>query len=246
MAPVSLRFLGSGDAFGSGGRFHTCLELSGGGEPLLIDCGATAFVALKRAHIDSRSLRYVALSHLHGDHFAGLPFLILDGKFAERTAPLLIAGPAGTQERLDQALEALYPGSASGKRPFELRFLVLADREPCELGPATLTPFTVRHESGAQAYALRIEYGGKVTTYSGDTEWTDTLLEAADGADLFVCEVSFFEKEVPYHIDYGTLAAKRAELSCKRIVITHMSEEMLASLDKVEIEAATDGAVVTV
>ena len=76
---VRVTFLGSGDAFAGGGRFQACLHLAGGADPLLLDCGATTLVALKRADIDPSSVGFVALSHLHGDHFAGLPWLILDG-----------------------------------------------------------------------------------------------------------------------------------------------------------------------
>src|SRR5262249_46224011 len=99
VASVRLRFLGSGDAFASGGRSHTCFLLDGGLEPLLIDCGPTALVALKREHIDPASIGTVALSHLHGDHFGGLPWLVLDGQFADRTRPLLVGGPPGTETR---------------------------------------------------------------------------------------------------------------------------------------------------
>src|SRR5262245_49105183 len=186
MAVVRVRFLGSGDAFASGGRFNACFHLEGGPEPMLIDCGATALVALKRERIDPASIGCVALSHLHGDHFAGLPWLILDGQFANRTRPLLIAGPPGTETRLGQAFEALYPGATSVERAFGIRVVELTERAPSELGPGVVTPFEVVHSSGAPSYALRVEYGGKVLAYSGDTEWTDTLLDVARGADLFV------------------------------------------------------------
>lgn len=245
MAWVRLQFLGSGDAFASGGRLQACLHLDGAREPLLIDCGATTLVACKRAGIDPRDLGWVALSHLHGDHFAGLAFLLLDGRFAARTKPLVIAGPAGTRERLDRTLEALYPGSTSAQRPFETNFVTLREGKPCELGAAVLTPFEVRHHSGAPSYALRVSYGGKVIAYSGDTEWTDSLLAVARGADLFVCECNFFDGKVPGHLDYRTLAAKRDQLECERVVITHMGEEMLAHLDGVDVEAAADGMVIT-
>jgi ribonuclease BN (tRNA processing enzyme) len=244
MGRVRLQFLGSGDAFASGGRLQTCLHLDGAGEPLLIDCGATGLVALKRAGIDPADIGPIALSHLHGDHFAGLPFLILDGQFARRTRPLRIAGPPGAQERIEQTLEALFPGAAAAKRSFETQFEELEERSPCDLGAAVITPFEVRHPSGAPAYALRIEYGGKIIAYSGDTEWTDSLLAAAQGADLFICEAYFYEKRVPYHLDYQTLLAKRAELECERVVITHMSEDMLARLDEADLEPAADGAVI--
>jgi ribonuclease BN (tRNA processing enzyme) len=241
---AQITFLGSGDAFAGGGRFNACLHLNGGEEPMLLDCGATGLVALKRAGIDPASIGWVALSHLHGDHFAGLPWMILDGQFAKRTRPLVIAGPPSTRDRLGQAFEALYPGASGTERSFETRVLELAERVPCEVGPARITPYEVRHGSGAPAYALRVEYGGKVIAYSGDTEWTDALLEVARAADVLVCECNFFEKEAPGHMNHRTLIEKRAQLDCERIVITHMSEDMLGRLDETPFESAADGAVI--
>jgi ribonuclease BN (tRNA processing enzyme) len=244
MAAVRVRFLGCGDAFASGGRFQTCLHLEGGREPMLIDCGATSLVALKRERIDPASIGCVALSHLHGDHFAGLPWLILDGQFSGRTRPLVIAGPSGTQGRLRQAFEALYPGATSVERPFEVRVVALAERAPCELEPAVVTPFQVLHSSGAPSYALRVEYGGRVIAYSGDTEWTESLLDVARGADLFICECNYFAKRVPGHLQYRTLARHRPRLQCERMVITHLSEEMLAREDELGVQSAADGLVI--
>ena len=241
---MQLTFLGSGDAFASGGRFQACLHLAGGAEPLLVDCGATTLVALKRAEIDPSSVGFVALSHLHGDHFAGLPWLILDGQFSGRTRPLRIAGPPGAGERVNRTFEALYPGATSVERAFETTYGEFSDRTPYELGPARITPFEVRHSSGAPSYALRVEYGGKVIAYSGDTEWTDALIDAADGADLFVCECNFYDTKAPGHLDYETLIEHRGELDAERIVLTHMSEQMLGHLGDVEFEAASDGAVI--
>jgi ribonuclease BN (tRNA processing enzyme) len=244
MSSVRLRFLGSGDAFASGGRFQTCFHLDGGEEPMLIDCGATALIALKRERIDPASIGWVVLSHLHGDHFAGVPWLILDGQFAHRERPLVIAGPPGTDERLRRAFEALYPAAPDADRPFEVRVVELAERVRRDLGPAVVTPFEVKHGSGAAPYALRIEYGGKTIAYSGDTEWTDSLVEAARESDLFVCECNYYDKRVPGHLDYRTLESRRRQLDCRRLVITHMSEDMLGRLDQLEVEAADDGMVV--
>jgi ribonuclease BN (tRNA processing enzyme) len=244
VASVRLRFLGCGDAFASGGRFHTCFHLDGGPEPMLIDCGPTALVALKRERIDPASIGCVALSHLHGDHFGGLPWLVLDGQFANRTVPLLIGGPPGTETRFRQAFEALYPGADSVERPFDMRIVELAERARSELGPAVVTPIEVVHSSGAPSYALRVEYGGRVIAYSGDTEWTDALLDISRGADLFICECNFFDRRVPGHLDYRTLAEQLPRFECGRLVITHMSEEMLGRVDEVDVETATDGLVI--
>jgi ribonuclease BN (tRNA processing enzyme) len=201
---------GSGDAFGSGGRFQTCLLLRGAGRLFLIDCGASSLIAMKRAGVSPREIGCVVLSHLHGDHFGGIPFLILDAQFGCRTEPLVIAGPPGVRTRVEAAMEVLFPGSSAVRRRFELEFIELQDRLAAGVGAATVTPFLVQRASGAPPYALRVEYSGKILAYSGDTEWTESLVEVARGADLFVCEAYTFEKKIRYHLDYRTIVDRRA------------------------------------
>jgi ribonuclease BN (tRNA processing enzyme) len=246
MTPVCLTFLGCGDAFSSGGRLHTCFHLDGGDEPLLIDCGATTLVGLKRHQIDPGSISWVALTHLHGDHFGGLAWLIIEGRLSQRARPLVIGGPTTTAERLERAMEALYPGSGTAQKPFDIRHLEYSDRTPCQLGPARVTPFEVIHSSGAPSYALRVEYGGKVIAYSGDTEWTDNLIDAARDADVFICESNFLREAGPGHLSYRIITQKRPQLQCRRLLLTHMGDDVLAHLSELEIETAADGTVIEV
>src|SRR5262249_57667383 len=114
-------FVGSGDGFGSGGRFQTCIRLHDDGYTALVDCGATSLTAMKAQHLDPSEADAVVISHLHGDHFGGLPLLILDGQFSRRTRPLTVLGPAGTGERLHAAMETLYPGSTAVQRRYSPR-----------------------------------------------------------------------------------------------------------------------------
>ena len=241
---MQLQFLGSGDAFGSGGRFQTCLCFSGRDGTLLIDCGTSSMIAMRRAGVDPAEVGWVLLTHLHGDHFGGLPFLILDGQFRHRTRPIVIAGPPGVRERVEAAMEAFFPGSTSITRRFATEFVELPERLPTPVGPAVVTPFAVRHVSGAPSYALRVEYAGRVVAYSGDTEWTEALIDAARGADLFVCEAYFFEKKIKCHLDYRGLREHRAELDCRRLILTHMSQDMLNHVGEAEFECAEDGQIV--
>jgi ribonuclease BN (tRNA processing enzyme) len=245
---VRITFVGSGDAFAGGGRFQACILLTAadGTQPLLLDCGATSLVALKRLQIDPASIGHVALTHLHGDHFGGLPWLILDGQFAKRTRPLEIIGPPGTKPRVNQAFEALYPGASTAERPFETRFAEFTDRIAEEHGPATITAYPVRHTAATAPHALRVEYAGTTIAYSGDTEWTDALIEVSHDADLFICECNFFDTKAPGHLDYQTLLEHRASLTAERIVLTHMNEDMLAHAGDLAFETAHDGATIDI
>jgi ribonuclease BN (tRNA processing enzyme) len=238
---MRVRFLGSGDAFGSGGRLQTCILMEVGGCHCLIDCGASSLIALKRAAVAPNDIDAILISHLHGDHFGGIPFLILDGQFSRRSRPLLVAGPPGLTDRVTQAMEVFFPGSSQAPRKFATDFLELTEGTPTPVGPLRVTPYQVLHACGAPPYALRVEIEGRTIVYSGDTEWTDRLLAAVAGADLFISEAYFYDKSVPFHLDYVTLARHRSQLGCRRLIVTHMSADMLARVADLPVEAAHDG-----
>jgi ribonuclease BN (tRNA processing enzyme) len=242
---MEFRFIGSGDAFGSGGRFNTCFLVTGAHSRFLIDCGASSLVALKQAAIDLASIDAVVVSHLHGDHFGGLPFLLLDARLmTKRTRPLLLCGPPGLEERLRATQEALFPGSSERPLGFEVQHRALDAGTRCDAGSFAVTPFPAVHDAGAPCYSLRIECEGKVIAYSGDTEWSDALAAAARGADLFICECSSWQQPSKGHIDYQTLAPRLAALGAKRVILTHMNPDMLERRSALAHETASDGMVV--
>jgi ribonuclease BN (tRNA processing enzyme) len=242
MDQVRIRVLGCGDAFGSGGRFQTCFMVTSARGCCLIDCGATAMVAMRRFDVDPGSIDAVFISHLHGDHFAGLPFLLLQQHFIGRRDRLLtIAGPPGTRLRLLAALDVMFPGSASMEWRFALHFMEFTAGNTEQLGPFAITPLPVVHPSGGPSFALRVEVDDRIIAYSGDTEWTDTLIDVGHGADLLISECYSFETKPKFHLDYRTLHSHLSKLDAKRVLLTHMGEEMLARLDKVTVDAAEDG-----
>ncbi len=244
---MQVRFVGSGDAVGSGGRWQTCIQVSAGGQVLLVDCGATTLAALKTQGLDPGDISAVAITHLHGDHFGGLPFLILDAQFSGRSAPLLIAGPPGTAARLGQAMEVLFPGSSSVHRRFPVEVTELpTDGTPAPLGAAVVRGWEVEHASGAPPLALRVELAGVSFAYSGDTQWTPVLARAARGADLFAAEAYTFDRPIRYHLNYTTLRAHLDEIEASRVVLTHMSADMLGRLTEAEVPAAYDGMTIDV
>lgn len=245
---MRLQFLGCGDAFGSGGRFNTCFHVTGARTNLLIDCGASSLIAMKKFAIDRNAIDTILVTHFHADHFGGLPFLMLDAQFySKRARPLTIAGPPGLPDWFARARETSFPGSSAVKPRFELILRELKQRERVEIGGIAVTPYPVSHgNEGGPFFAYRVEAEGKTICYSGDTEWAETLIEAAGGADLFVCECYFFDKPVKLHLDLKTLQQHLPRIAAKRVILTHMSDDMLSRLRDVTYETAEDGKVVTI
>ena len=239
---MQLRFVGCGDALGSGGRFNTCFHVTGTSVNFLIDCGASSLPALKRLHIAREAIDLILITHFHGDHFGGLPFLLLDGQFTRRSRPLVIAGPVGIETRLANLMEALFEHSSKTKQRFDLSVVALEPEQSRTFGEVKVTPYPVVHgESGGPFLAYRIEAEGRVIAYSADTEWTETLIPAARGADLFIAEAYYYDKIVKNHLSLKTLEAHLPEINAKRLVLTHMSEDMLSRLGKLPYTAAEDG-----
>jgi ribonuclease BN (tRNA processing enzyme) len=243
---MQLRFVGCGDAFGSGGRSNTCFHVTGEQVNFLIDCGASSLPALKRQGIALDAIDLILITHFHGDHFAGLPFLLLDAQFTRRTRPLVIAGPRGIEARLTQVMEALFEHSSTTKPRFDLSVVALNAEETRQFGAVKVTPFAVVHgASGGPFLAYRIEAEGRTIAYSADTEWTETLIGAARDADLFVAEAYTYDRVVKNHLDLKTLIAHLRDINARRLVLTHLSDDMLGRLDHLGYEAAHDGMIVT-
>jgi len=105
---VRVTVLGSGDAFGSGGRLHSGYLVEAPGTAFLVDCGPSVLQAMKRIGKDPAALDFVLLSHLHGDHFGGVPFLFMEYRYLhDRTCPFAVYGPPGTERRVRMLFAAL-------------------------------------------------------------------------------------------------------------------------------------------
>jgi ribonuclease BN (tRNA processing enzyme) len=242
---MNLQFVGCGDALGSGGRFNTCFHVTGDAVNFLIDCGASSLPALKKFGIARDGIDLVLITHFHGDHFGGLPFLLLDAQFTRRTRPLTIAGPNGLKRKLEHLMEALFENSSKTQQRFALEVVELEPEQTRAFGAVGVTPFPVVHgESGGPFLAYRIEAEGRTVTYSADTEWTDTLIPAARDADLFICEAYYYDRAVKNHLDLRTLEKHLPEIKPKKLILTHMSDDMLGRLAQLSHMAASDGLVI--
>jgi ribonuclease BN (tRNA processing enzyme) len=237
-----LRVLGSGDAFNAAGALHSAYLLEAPKATLLVECGATVLAGLKRAAIDTGSIDAVLISHLHGDHFAGIAYLYLEYVFANpRTRPLILAGPPGLERKVRTVYETLYSERIFHKINFELRYMEIAPGDELDVGAFAVSAFQVPHSADPWSLGYRIKTpDGRLMVFSGDSAWTDEFVEQSRGADLFLCECCSIKPAAPIHTSYEEIMANRERFECKRIVLTHLGLDV-RQRDDLELERAEDG-----
>jgi ribonuclease BN (tRNA processing enzyme) len=241
---VTLTFLGTGSASAPGGRSHSAVLVRSAVGIVLLDLGSAAFPPLMRA-IDPRDIDAVLVTHLHGDHFGGSPFLILQQGFDRRTRPLVVAGPPALEARLRDLSLALYADFYRDPFPFATPFVRFAEGEHDVAGHA-VTAVRVAHSPGSDPFGVRLRIDGKVIAYSGDAEWSAALPALADGADVFICECTTYEQRWPGHLSAVELADRRDELRTPRLVLTHLGPEAVARRADLPYEVAEDGMTIAI
>jgi len=237
-----VKFLGTGDAFNTRAQCHACHLVRSDSATVLLDCGPSALLALKREGLSADDIDTVLLSHLHGDHFAGVPFLLLASVYdTPRQRPLTVVGPPGTRERIDALYGTLYKEISQRPLPFPFHCIETAGGEPIELDGLIASGFRVPHQEREVSLGLRVELDGKTILYSGDTGWTEDLVEQSRETDLFICECCFYETRVDFHLDYPQIREHRDRFGCKKLVLTHVGREVIAHLDEIADTISIDG-----
>lgn len=239
---MRIQFLGTGDAFCSGGRFQTCFQVTADNFNFLIDCGATSLLAMKAGDMASDLIDGIIISHFHGDHFGGLPYLLIDANYqAKRTRPMLIAGPPGVEKSVQNLLSVLYPTVKIAELSFEVIFKQFNSDNTIEFGPLAIETYPVIHVEEALPHGIRVLFKDQCLAFSGDTGWTDNLYQIASNADLFICECNYFKTVSTSHLNYPTIVSNLNKLNCKRIILNHLGPEMLDNMNSVNLECSYDG-----
>jgi ribonuclease BN (tRNA processing enzyme) len=201
---------------------------------------------MKRAAVDPLRLDAIFLSHLHGDHFGGIPFFFIEYIYQRpRNRPLHIAGPVGTEERVCELFRLMY-GAAGVKELPPVKFHVLEAEMRALIAGIEIFSFRVPHQVSDISLALKAGYDGKQILFSGDSAWTERFIDEARGVDMFLCECSHYDRGGGNHIRYLTLQENLARLECKRLVLTHLGDDMLARRNELAAVCADDGMVIEI
>jgi ribonuclease BN (tRNA processing enzyme) len=239
---MKVHVLGCGDAFGSGGRNHSGYLVEATDKLFLLDCGPTSLLAMKRLGFDPARLNAILLTHLHGDHFGGLPFFFIEFLHqTERKEPLHVAGPPNTENRVRQIFDVMYGNGESSRELPPTVFHTLAPGKAVSVHGIDVFSFRVPHQVQEISLGLKVTYQGKQILFSGDSAWTDQFLIHAHGCDLFLCECSFYDQDSSNHMNYRQLRSRLSDSNCKKIVLVHMGDVMLSHARESVYTTAEDG-----
>ncbi len=234
---TNLIFLGSGDAFSAGGRFYSSLLIVHENEKILVDVGPTTTTALRKLNVSFNEISYIFITHSHGDHVAGLPFLFLEFQYrVPLKPPITIVGAPGIEGKLENLTETMYESLSKSDRRFQTKYLTLENR--LIFDSFSVEGFPMSHEPLSLGY--RFHFGNKILAITGDTEWNMNIPKLAEGADLLIIECSFFDLNVPGHLSYRTIDKRLNSLKNDRTLLYHLGQDVLKHTTDIKLELAQD------
>ena len=142
-------FLGTGASVPSRERGLPAMAVRHGREVVLFDCGEGTQRQLMVSPLSFMKVKAVFVTHLHGDHFLGLPGLLLTMGLSGRTEPLRIVGPTGIESLLRSIL-----GACGDSLPFELAITESAGGESFRFSGFCVTAFPTRHGVPSVGFAF--------------------------------------------------------------------------------------------
>ncbi len=241
--PITLTILGTGDAFASGGRAQAGYLFDAGGKRILLEAGPGILAEMKRHGIEADSLDAIIISHLHGDHFGGLPFLFLEYMWERpRKHPVIVAGPKNLEQRTWILMRAMFSRFNLKKLQKKVKWLVLEPGKGIKLAGVKLNTIRSPHTKPDISLSFRLGFDGKTLVFTGDSGWNEELLQFSAGANLLLCECTYFESaHLRFHMNYPELKRNRGRFDVGRMVLTHIGRETLEHAPEIEIEMAFDG-----
>jgi len=219
--PLELTFLGTGNAFAPT-RYWSSFLLN---DRYLFDAPPTLLPHLKKLKKDAGEIDVIFISHFHGDHFFGLPFLLLEyAEMHPRSKDLTIVGPPGVAKRARTITDQAFSNVFRKDRGYDLTFVEVHDGATGEVAGCRWTACEVVHVPNLECFGYRVDCGQGTVAYSGDTSLCDALVPLADGADVFVAECSCWDERCgAIHLTPKNIDHLRKHISpSTKFILTHI------------------------
>ena len=218
---MEITFLGSGNAFAAEGRYWSSFLVD---KKYLFDAPPTLLPHLKQLEVPLTGIEVIFLSHHHGDHFMGVPFLFLEYMYmTERTNDLYVVGPPGVQEWIEDFADRCYPNIArdAGYRR------IYIDANPSQeqkAGPVSFWSVPMCHVTESMdAFGYRATIGGKTVAYTGDTMFCEEVISLAKDTDVFIVDCTYSDGCGPEHMGLDDVKVIRKRIAPETtMVLTHL------------------------
>jgi ribonuclease BN (tRNA processing enzyme) len=197
MRGLNFTFIGTGNAFAPNGSCYNGFLV---GSRYLFEAPPTAVMAMNKLGVDINELDTIGISHHHGDHFLGLPFVLLHWKFLGRTKPVRIVGPPGTRSLAEDIGTRVYPGLLD--IDYEIEWVEARPGEKVKAGALHLEPVEVKHDlrlDWTLGYACELD--GRRFAYTGDSAYCEGVEDLARDVDVLVSECASLDETIEVHMN---------------------------------------------
>jgi ribonuclease BN (tRNA processing enzyme) len=226
MSHLDVAFIGTGNAFAPGGLCWNGFVVDG---RFLFEAPPQALQSLNRMGLDPNDLDAVILSHHHGDHFLGLPFILLHWKYFGRSRPAAVIGPPGTRDLATTIGRSVYPGLFD--ITYDLQWVELGDGETAEAAGMRIVARRVEHDHRLSlnlGYTCRL--GDRTFSYTGDTGFCEAVIDMARESELLIAECSSVDERVPIHLNLvdDIPRVRDAMQPGSQLILTHLTPAVSA------------------
>lgn len=223
MAELTLTFIGVANAFATGGASWSSFLLN---KSVLFEAPPQVLMSVQTAGIDPNYIEVVLISHHHGDHFYGLPMLMLWWKWMDRMTPVTIVGPPGTERILRDITRETFPWLFDV--PYDITWIEAVPGIPFEAGGISITPLEMSHDDTLNAcLGFQCEVAGRYFGYTGDTVYCESVERLARWSEILVAECASYSGN-PVHMDFiHDLPRVRALMRPEaHLLLTHIDPEV--------------------
>ncbi|MFN3603731.1 MAG: MBL fold metallo-hydrolase [Leptonema sp. (in: bacteria)] len=217
--------IGSGNAFNTDARGHCSFLLD---SIFLIDCGPTILLKRESLNIDFSKIKVVLITHFHGDHFAGLPFLVLYFEYIlKRKEILYILGPKHIKNQYWALMNLIYPNININ---FTIEFVEIQNTYTFQ--NYQITPYPITHKEESIGY--KIFDGNHSFAFSGDTILDENVYPLYDNIDVGIIELSLKENaNHTSHVSLEELILNRSKIKAKKLYFNHLYDELAEEVRKI-------------
>lgn len=217
---MKLTVLGSGTAAPRLDRNMSGYLLEAGNKKLLFDSGAGTIRQLLKLKVDLQDIDHIFYTHLHNDHISDLGAIIWCNNYGiYRKKPLNIYGPPGFKKYFKILLTKILKPT---KLIFKIHVRELKDNSLLKLGDIKIKTKKVNHMGPSTGY--RIEYKNKAVVYSGDLQYSPSIVNLAENSDLLILECAFPDLRKG-HLNPEMCGRIASKANVKKLVLTHFYPE---------------------